>query len=731
MREYRVPVWMSRGAIVVAVVAISSLALGRSGPGITERLKLPGLEENGGLGRDIAMNGNLIVVADDDTGSIGTLRLFEADGSGGFTRSVLTPTYGDAAVLPGQYGLATDGNTIVHGAPWTDGDRDEPGQAPPYNVGVLHVYVPDAGGAYSNSVQVRAPDVQEFDEFGYYVDVHDGAIVSGLHGREDEDAVALLLEPDGGGGYDFTELVPPGRDDESVRFGRSFGDAVAISSDVIVVTAPRYRDFSMPPAPEGAIFVFERGDPGGSEPVRILAPPEVGVGSSGRRFGRDVAVSGSAFAVSSTSFSPDSGNTPVPGVVYVFTPDEDGGWNQTRLVSPNPNGGDDFGRSIAMRGAALVVGAPRTTVGVQRSGVSYLFTPDGSGGFKCEKTLYASGARVTGAPLGARFPRVGASVAVSGFGIGVGAYGVDDGDGAVYLYGLPTFERLTLPPPTPPPGFVIPVIVQPGPGPGMRMSLDMDFGEQDVDLSKPSQITYDGFTTDIPGFRPNKSRTTWSYESADGLVTAKIKVTRGGKTSRGRMAFERKLGPSDTGPFEEPFGERSIRFTNGTFSVETTYRSVTDVQSGEAIVTVTGPPLSLDRVTAKVRGKRGPRIAMEGRFSGDGTVPADAPTVTLRFGVPGALHEAMIPGPDHVATKTANGWVFTLPDPDGKGGERPQGVTHVEVDYVNRKVTVESEGVSFGEFEKGTTPFIFAFGDGTSENAVQVQAKSGRSLKYK
>ena len=66
-----------------------------------------------------------------------------------------------------------------------------------------------------------------------------------------------------------------------------------------------------------------------------------------------------------------------PGTVYVYTLDGAGEWVESaRLQASDPARMDDFGRSLALDGNTLVVGAPRKRDG---SGVAYVFERGSAG----------------------------------------------------------------------------------------------------------------------------------------------------------------------------------------------------------------------------------------------------------------------------------------------------------------------------------------------------------------
>ncbi len=97
--------------------------------------------------------------------------------------------------------------------------------------------------------------------------------------------------------------------------------------------------------------------------------------STNDRFGDRVAIDGNIAAV--TAYSDSS----IAGQVYIFINDGVGNWTeQTILSASDAFANDDFGRSVALEGNKLVVGAiSQTNTSGIASGKAYLFEYDGAG----------------------------------------------------------------------------------------------------------------------------------------------------------------------------------------------------------------------------------------------------------------------------------------------------------------------------------------------------------------
>lgn len=101
-----------------------------------------------------------------------------------------------------------------------------------------------------------------------------------------------------------------------------------------------------------------------------------------------------------------------------------GTWTEREtLVASDAAGGDNFGKSVALDGAVLVVGAP--SGGDADQGAAYVFHE--SGGTWTEAAILES-------PTGVADDRFGTAVAIRGDHAAVGAPNEGDGTGALYLF---------------------------------------------------------------------------------------------------------------------------------------------------------------------------------------------------------------------------------------------------------------------------------------------------------
>lgn len=165
-------------------------------------------------------------------------------------------------------------------------------------------------------------------------------------------------------------LVNP-NPDASSPFGDNFGQTVAISNDYIVIGA--YDEDDSGNSAVGRVYIYDATD--GSLLRTLSSPNELNssTDNQNQQFGRSVALSGNNLIVGAPLEDDDSGNSSV-GRAYIFNVTT--GALVHTLENPNQFGTvafDQFGRAVAIDGNVAVVGAPFEDDGNFSSGTAYIF----------------------------------------------------------------------------------------------------------------------------------------------------------------------------------------------------------------------------------------------------------------------------------------------------------------------------------------------------------------------
>jgi len=159
--------------------------------------------------------------------------------------------------------------------------------------------------------------------------------------------------------------------------GDEFGYAVAISGDTMVIGDWRGDDAcpSDPACDSGSAYVFQRNE-GGTDnwgQVKKLTASDAAQYDS---FGRSVAISGDRIVVGAPAMS----NMSSYGAAYVFERNRDGAnkWGERiKLQAKFDKGANDkFGLSVGISGTTVLVGAPQNDDSGEGTGSAYFFERD-------------------------------------------------------------------------------------------------------------------------------------------------------------------------------------------------------------------------------------------------------------------------------------------------------------------------------------------------------------------
>ena len=290
--------------------------------------------------------------------------------------------------------VAIDGSTVVIGAPLDD----VVGVGTTLGHGSVCVYhTSDGGATYGKVTKLTASDAETRDQAGFGVSLAiDGdTVVVGAIGLREGGAVYVYHTTDDWGTH--TEIKLMSGDAENWQ---SFGYSVAIDGATIVVGA--YRPTGHGSSGRGLAYVLSTTD-GGATYVQ-MAKLTASDAAADDYFGISVAIDGATVVIGATGAG-------TGGAVYVYrTTDGWGTHTETKLMAADAAAGDEFGGSVAIDGGTIVVGASGKD---NSTGKSYVFrTTDGGASYGQVAELRAADA--------AAEDNFGKSVAISGRAIVVG-----------------------------------------------------------------------------------------------------------------------------------------------------------------------------------------------------------------------------------------------------------------------------------------------------------------------
>ncbi|MCH8241746.1 MAG: hypothetical protein IH897_03920 [Planctomycetes bacterium] len=216
-------------------------------------------------------------------------------------------------------------------------------------------------GVWTQEEKLTASDADAGDEFGSTVDVSENIIVVGAprnreFGTNSGSAYVFLWD-----GFAWMEEQRLFSSD--LAQSDRFGSAVSVSGELVLVGAGEHDALG---TNSGAAYAFSRAAGLWNEDAKIL-PPD---GAAGQLFGFSVSIEGTLAIIGAQG---DSGTT---GAAYVFRQDPaDDSWAfQSKLTASNPEVGDRFGSAVALDRAAALAGAPDKTFGDEDDiGAAYFF----------------------------------------------------------------------------------------------------------------------------------------------------------------------------------------------------------------------------------------------------------------------------------------------------------------------------------------------------------------------
>lgn len=327
-----------------------------------------------------------------------------AQGQGRAPTLSMTTSFPDFIVgLLGAYGLDTEtagaGFTLIANKeqPPTAAAEYESATAPgTFQVGISQPstnYWTFVGDAIMPAASApTSPNAQTNGYFGSSVAVNGSTAIVGAPG---ETANGKSLA---GHAYEFSFGLASTFTSPNAQASGSFGWSVAVNGAAMVVGA--FGETASSKSTAGHVYEFNTNN---GALIRTFTSPNVVAGGS---FGYSVAMSGSVVAVGAPGETANAS-----GDAYAFNAST--GALLSTLTSPNPQSGAQFGYSVAVSGSTVVVGANYESVnGLSQAGGAYEFNA------KTGALVYS-----LISPNVAKYGQFGRSVAVNGTTLLVGAGG--------------------------------------------------------------------------------------------------------------------------------------------------------------------------------------------------------------------------------------------------------------------------------------------------------------------
>lgn len=283
------------------------------------------------------------------------------------------------------------------------------------NSGAAYVFV-RTGSGWTQQAKLVPSDGASQDSFGIAVAISGDTIVVGAYGDEDFGSLS-------GSAYVFRRTLTTWNQEAKLTAsdgaaGDFFGFSVGVSGDTVVVGAYGEDDNGIA---AGAAYLFERSGATWTQSAKIVASD----GGNTDFFGTSVAISVDTVIVGAPQ-DDDAGAQ--SGSAYIFTR-SGGSWSEeAKLLASDGAADDRLGHAVSISGNTAVAGAYGHATNGAESGAVYVFERGGS--------VWGEQAKLT-APDSEPYDRFGKAVSISGNSIAVGVHSDDDlgGDaGAVYVF---------------------------------------------------------------------------------------------------------------------------------------------------------------------------------------------------------------------------------------------------------------------------------------------------------
>lgn len=282
-------------------------------------------------------------------------------------------------------------------------------------VGTIHANG-SSGKCFVDPVEqakLTAFDGAFLDRFGSWVDIDGDTAVVGSFQDDGSRGSAYVYRFDGAV-WNVEQKITA----QDAAGGDLFGVSVAIDGDVVVIGAHLNDDAG---SASGSAYVFTRSGTTWTQQQKLVAADA----AAEDRFGFALDIDGDTIVVGARD-DDDLGIS--SGAAYVFRADA-GTWVQEAKLTPSDGAElDFFGRTVAVSGDTVAVGAHQDDDAGTNSGSAYVFTRSGTTWSEEQKLVAADAA------AGDQF---GYSVDVSGSTLVVGAYGDADAGaetGAAYVF---------------------------------------------------------------------------------------------------------------------------------------------------------------------------------------------------------------------------------------------------------------------------------------------------------
>lgn len=358
---------------------------------------------SGAIGSGIAVVGTPYDGIGDEVMEAGSVTVFEWIDSEWIAKAKLVASDADAYGYFASSVAILDESVVVVGAPGDD-------QGAP-SAGAVYLYRKSGvDGSWTEQAKLFPAGIAARDRFGWSLATQESMLVVGARADTSSSRGSVYVYTFSSGSHIWTEHALLTATNGSV--GDTFGSAVAISENTLVVGAPRDDEMAQR---SGSVYVFQFFEGVWTQQAK-LTPAD---GRYEDYFGIAVTIEADTICVGSSN---NVDGTDV-GAVYTFVRDDDSAWSEhSKLVPVDSAPLSFFGLALVLKNGILVVGAYGHN---SYTGAIYFFTTV-TGAWTEQAQVVASDGDV--------FDYFGDFVAADDGVVAVGATGDSDWEGAAYVF---------------------------------------------------------------------------------------------------------------------------------------------------------------------------------------------------------------------------------------------------------------------------------------------------------
>jgi uncharacterized protein (TIGR03437 family) len=363
----------------------------QSGTSWTQQAELTGADATSAdnFGNAIAVNGNTALIASPTKASLrGAVYVFVRSSTDGTwsQQAKLTLAGAPSGTAFGE-AVSLSGDTAVIGSS-----------------GAAYVFV-RSGTTWTQQAKLIGSDTVPNDIFGFAVAMDgDTAVVTAFQAVSGRGAAYVFVRS----GVNWTQQAKLTASDAAVN--DLVGRAVSLSGDTVLLGASFQNRF------QGGAYVFVRSGATWTQQAKLTASDA----ATGDNFGFSLSVSGDTAIVGAYNKSG------AEGTAYVFVRSNASWTQQAKLLASDAKPSAVFGIAVSLDGNLAVVGAN----GAGGRGAAYVFARSGAAWTEYMKLTAADAVVVT----------FGHAVSISGGTVIIGAPARSGGEGAAYVFPLPTIS---------------------------------------------------------------------------------------------------------------------------------------------------------------------------------------------------------------------------------------------------------------------------------------------------